>query len=218
MSYDHDITVLLVDDHVLVRGALRLLLEETGRMKVVGEASDGEEAVRQADRLQPDIVVMDIEMPRMNGIEATKRITSSKHGGSVLILSQFDHAEYLEPIMSAGAMGYIKKSDDKDRLIATIDIIASGRMVLPRAALASYNRRKSDAASGPRAMVALLGKSHRGVLELTARGLTARQIADTLFLAPKTVENYRAQLKSRLGFKDRAGLVDFALRAGLLER
>ena len=212
-----DTTVLIVDDHEMMRSGLRMVIEGTGRMEVVGEASNGEDAIRLAEELEPDVILMDIGMPVMDGIEATRRITASGLGPGVLILTRHDHVEYLEPIMSAGAMGFIKKSRPPDELIRSIDLIAAGRTTMPRKAAELYMRRTNDPESGPMARLAHLSDKERKILELTARGFTARQIASKVFLANKTVENYRARLKTKLGVDRRSDLVALALKAGLLQ-
>jgi len=122
-----DTQVLIVDDHEMVRAGLRTIIENTGRMTVVGEAADGEEAIRLAQKHVPDVILMDIDMPRLDGIEATRRISALELGTGVLILTRHDHEEYLEPIMSAGAMGFIRKSRGPEDLVRAVDLIAAGR-------------------------------------------------------------------------------------------
>lgn len=213
-----DTTVLIVDDHEMVRSGLRMVIEGTGRMKVVGEAANGEDALRLARQFEPDVILMDISMPGgIDGIEVTRRITAAGLETNVLILTRHDHVEYLEPIMAAGAMGFMKKSRSPDELVRSIDMIAAGRMTMPREAVELYVQGSRDRNSGPVAQVARLSEKERKILELAARGFTTREIASEMFLADRTVENYRARLKSKLGLKRRSDLVALALKAGLLQ-
>ena len=211
-----DTKVLIVDDHEMVRAGLRAIIENTGRMKVVGEASDGEEAIRLTQRLEPDVILMDIGMPRLDGIEATRRISALDLGAGILILTRHDHEEYLEPIMSAGAMGFIRKSRGPEDLVRSVDLIAAGRTTMPREATQLYMRRRQEFDAQPESPLASLSDQEREILRLTARGFTASQIADKLSLARKTIENYRARLKEKLKLRDRSDWVDFALKSGLL--
>lgn len=211
-----DTKVLIVDDHEMVRAGLRAIIESTGRMKVVAEAADGEEAVRLAKELGPDVILMDIDMPRLDGIEATRRISALELGTGILILTRHDHEEYLEPIMSAGAMGFIKKSRGPEDLIGSVDLIAAGRTTMPREATRIYMRKRREFDAQPESPLSGLNDHEREILRLTARGYTARRIAEKLSLAPKTIENYRARLKDKLELRDRSAWVDLALKSGLL--
>ena len=177
---------------------------------------DGEEAIRLAKKLKPDVILMDIDMPRLDGIEATRRISALELGTGVLILTRHDHKEYLEPIMSAGAMGFIRKSRGPEDLVRAVDLIAAGRTTMPREATELYMRRRRDFDSQPETPVSRLSDQERKILRLTARGYTARQVAEKLHLARKTIENYRARLKEKLGLHDRSDWVDLALKSGLL--
>lgn len=211
-----DTRALIADDHEMVRAGLRAIIEDTGRMEVVAEAADGEEAIRLAKKLKPDVILMDIDMPRLDGIEATRRISALELGTGVLILTRHDHKEYLEPIMSAGAMGFIRKSRGPEDLVRAVDLIAAGRTTMPREATELYMRRRRDFDSQPETPVSRLSDQERKILRLTARGYTARQVAEKLHLARKTIENYRARLKEKLGLHDRSDWVDLALKSGLL--
>ncbi len=211
-----DTRVLIVDDHKMVRAGLRAIIEGTGYMKVVAEAADGKEAIRLAEKLNPDVILMDIDMPRLDGIEATRRISALNLGTGILILTRYDHEEYLEPIMSVGAMGFIKKSRGPEDLVQAVDLIAAGRTTMPREATRLYMRKRQEFDSRPENPVARLSDREREILKLTARGYTARQISDKLFLSPKTIENYRARLKEKLELRGRPEWVDLALKSGLL--
>ena len=211
-----DTKVLIVDDHEMVRAGLRAIIESTGRMKVVGEAADGEEAIRLAQKHEPDVILMDIDMPLLNGIEATRRISALELGTGILILTRHDHGEYLEPIMSAGAMGFIKKSRGPEDLVGAVDLIAAGRTTMPREATRIYMQKRQEFDAQPESPLSSLSDQEREILRLTARGFTASQIADRLSLARKTIENYRARLKGKLKLRDRSDWVDLALKSGLL--
>ena len=211
-----DTKVLIVDDHEMVRAGLRTIIENTGRMQVVGEATDGEEAIRLAQRLEPNVILMDIDMPRVDGIEATRRISALDLDAGILVLTRHDHEEYLEPIMSAGAMGFIRKSRGPEDLIRAVDLIAAGRTTMPREATRLYIRRRREFDAQPESPLASLSDQEREILRLTARGFTARQTGVKLSLAPRTIENYRARLREKLGLHDRSDWVDLALKSGLL--
>ena len=211
-----DTRVLIVDDHEMVRTGLRAIIEGTGRMKVVAEAANGEDAIRLAKEHQPAVVLMDIDMPRLDGIEATRRISALELGTGVLILTRHDHEEYLEPIMSAGAMGFIRKSRGPEDLVRAVDLIAAGRTTMPREATRLYMRKRREFEAQPETPLSRLNDHEREILTLTARGYTARQIAGKLHLAPRTIENYRARLKEKLELHDRSDWVDLALKSGLL--
>ncbi len=211
-----DTRVAIVDDHEMVRAGLRAVIEATGRMKVVAEASSGEEALRVARTLRPDVTLMDISMPVMDGIEATREIAALELDLRILVLTRHDHEEYLEPVMAAGAMGFIRKSRPAEQLIQAIDLVASGRTTMPAKAALLYSRRKERAESEGD-WLARLSEHERKILELTARGYTASEIAPKLVLAPRTVENYRGRMRTKLGLSHRHELVALALKAGLLE-
>ena len=178
-----DTKVLIVDDHEMVRTGLRAIIEGTGRMKVVAEAANGEDAIRLAKEHQPAVVLMDIDMPRLDGIEATRRISALELGTGVLILTRHDHEEYLEPIMSAGAMGFIRKSRGPEDLVRAVDLIAAGRTTMPREATRLYMRKRREFEAQPETPLSRLNDHEREILTLTARGYTARQIAGKLHLA-----------------------------------
>ena len=211
-----DTRVLIVDDHEMVRAGLRAIIEGTGRMKVVAEAANGEDAIRLAKEHRPAVILMDIDMPRLNGIEATRRISALELGTGVLILTRHDHEEYLEPIMSAGAMGFIRKSRGPEDLVRAVDLIAAGRTTMPREATRLYMRKRQEFDAQPETPLSRLNDHEREILRLTARGYTARRIAQKLHLAPRTIENYRARLKEKLELHDRSDWVDLALKSGLL--
>ena len=213
------IRVLLVDDHQVVRAGLRALIEATGHVQVVGEASSGEEAVRKAQTLEPDVVIMDLAMPGRDGIQATRSIAALEFDTRVLVLTIHDEDEFLVPAMEVGAAGFLNKSVADTDLIGAIEAVARGHSYLPRRAAAVIARRTMAEASksGPGSLAAL-SERERSAIELYARGYSAKQAAKEMFVSPKTVEGYIARAKSKLGLKGRRDIVRFALEAGLLER
>ena len=211
--------VLLVDDHHVVRAGLRALLEATGHVDVVGEASSGEEAVRKARTLEPDIVIMDLAMPGMDGVEATQSIAALELDTRVLVLTIHDEDESLVPAMEAGAAGFLNKSAADTDLIGAIEAVGRGHSYLPRRAVALIARRgeREAARSGP-GSIASLSNRERAAIELYARGYSAREAAEEMFVSSKTVEGYIARARVKLGLKGRRDIVRFALEAGLLGR
>ncbi len=208
--------VLLVDDHAVVRAGLRALLEASGRVEVVGEASSGEEAVRKTRSLEPDIVVMDLAMPGMDGVQATRRIAALDLGTKVLVLTIHDEDEFLVPAMEAGAAGFLNKSAADTDLLGALEAVARGHSYLPRRAAALIARRKTVATSGDSRGIEALSERERTAIELYARGFSAREAASEMLVSPKTVEGYIARAKSKLGLDSRRDIVRFALDSGLL--
>ena len=208
--------VLLVDDHAVVRAGLRALLEASGRVEVVGEASSGEEGVRKTRSLEPDIVVMDLAMPGMDGVQATRRIAALDLGTKVLVLTIHDEDEFLVPAMEAGAAGFLNKSAADTDLLGAVEAVARGHSYLPRRAAALIARRKPVATPGDGRGIEALSERERTAIELYARGFSAREAAREMLVSPKTVEGYIARAKSKVGLDSRRDIVRFALDSGLL--
>ncbi|MYA16313.1 MAG: response regulator transcription factor [Gemmatimonadetes bacterium] len=207
--------VLLVDDHKVVRAGLRALLEASGRVEVVGEASSGEEGIEKARTLEPDVVIMDLAMPGIDGVQATRRIAALGIETKVLVLTIHDEDEFLLPALDAGADGFLNKSVADTELLGAIEALLRGHSYLPRRAAALLRRKRSaQASSDPGAEV--LSPRERTVVKLYAQGFTASEMAREVFLSPKTVEGYLARAKKKLGLKNRREIVRFALEAGLL--
>jgi DNA-binding NarL/FixJ family response regulator len=208
--------VLLADDHGLVRAGLRALLEGMPDVTVVAEADNGREALRLVEAHQPNIVLMDISMPDLNGLEATTRITRLFPFVRVIILSMHANEEYVLRALRAGAAGYLLKDAAPDELEAAVAAVAQGHTYLSppisHHVIDEYVRRVSDRPDP----LAHLTLRQREVLQLIAEGQTTRQIADRLGLSTKTVETHRADLMARLDIHDIAGLVRFAIRTGLV--
>jgi len=211
------VRALLVDDHTVVRAGLRALLEASGRAEVVGEASSGEEGVREARSLEPDIVVMDLAMPGMDGVEATRRIAALGIETKILVLTVHDEDEYLVPALDAGADGFLNKSAVDTDLMGAIEAVVRGHSYLPRRASAIIARHEAQRHVASRESVPeALSDRERTVIELTARGFSAAEAGREMHLSRKTVEGYIARAKAKLGLANRRDIVRFALETGLL--
>lgn len=210
------IRILLADDHAVLRAGLRALLAAQDDLEVVGEASDGAEAIRLCQALRPDVVVMDIGMPGVSGIDATARIKRDLPGTKVLILSMHDDRGYLRQVLRVGASGYVLKKAADTELLAAIRAAARGEVFLdPTLAKALVDEVMEPKAAGGEAPA--LSDREREVLRLLAHGHTNQQVADRLCISVKSVETYKARLMEKLGLKGRAELVRHALQHGLLK-
>jgi DNA-binding NarL/FixJ family response regulator len=209
------IRVLLVDDHALVRAGIRSLLGAMAEVEVVGEAASGEEALEIASRERPDVVLMDIAMKRMTGLEAAARLRERHPEIRVVILSMHAGEEYVLQALRAGAVGYLLKDAATGELELALRTVIRGESWLSpsvsRQVVAGYGQRAS-AEAGPEVLTA----RQREVLRLVAGGKSTKEIAFFLNLSVKTVETHRAQIMERLGIRDVASLVRYALRTGLI--
>lgn len=211
------IRVLLADDHAVLRGGLRALLGLEPDMDVVGEVSTGEEAIERVRALRPHVVVMDLAMPGMGGMEATRQVMALDVGTRVLILTSHAEEEYLLPVLEAGASGYVQKtSADKD-LILAVRTVARDEVFLYPSATRLLLRGYKTAGHGENDPLHDLSEREREVLKLTAEGYGSGEIGKKLFLSPKTVDTYRSRLMQKLGLTHRAELVRFALETGVLK-
>ncbi|HWC27577.1 MAG TPA: response regulator transcription factor [Solirubrobacteraceae bacterium] len=207
--------LLIADDHGIVRGGLRLLLERQAGMQVVAEASDGVEAVELALRERPDICVLDVSMPRMTGLQATVEIKMHAPQIAVLLLSMYDDERYLFEALQAGAAGYLLKREADHALVDAVRAVARGEPFMTNAAEPSLVREwMEDDSTGP---VEPLTLREREVLKLIAEAYTNKAIGETLHLSEKTVESHRANLMRKLEMRDRVELVRYAIRRGLIE-
>lgn len=215
------IRVLLVDDHTVLRAGLRMLINAERDMEVVGEAADGEQAVQQAQAVGPDVVLMDIAMPGLNGLEATRRIRQCCPRARVLMLSMHDDEAYLREALEAGATGYTLKQAADTELLAAIRAVARDEIflhpTLTRLMVGELlGKRAQTAAGGGRGTRDILSDREREVLRQIALGYTNQQVADMLGLSVKTVETYKARVMEKLHLRTRAALVRYAVERGLL--
>ncbi len=213
-----EIRVLLAEDHTLVRAGIRALLDSFDGITVVGEASDGREAARQARELQPDVILMDIAMPGLNGLEATSRIARTCPGTRVLILTMHSNEEYVVQALRAGASGYLVKEAATGELHRAISSVARGQTYLsPSISRCTVERLMEDERMSVSSLDQLTPRQ-REILQLLAEGRSTRDIAALLSVSVKTVETHRARLMERLDIRDIPGLVRIAIREGLISR
>jgi DNA-binding NarL/FixJ family response regulator len=217
MSEDQ-IRVVLADDHAIVRAGLKAILGSARDIAVVGEASNGRDAVALAARFHPHVVVMDLTMGEMDGIAATRLIVGSENAPRVLVLTMHPEDEYLVPLLEAAASGYLVKSAADRDLVDAVRAVARGDLyVRPSAArvLARELKKKEEAASD-RSRFEKLTERERDVLRMTAEGYSAPDIGEKLHISPKTVDTYKQRINEKLGLAHRPDYVQFALRIGIL--
>ncbi len=208
--------VLLADDHVLVREGVRRLLEDTGEIRVVGEAGDGREALRLAQKLDPDVAIVDLSMPGLDGIELTRAFAQDMPKVKVIVLTMHANQEYAVRVLQAGARGFIGKGADGNELTAAVLKVARGGTYLPPDLLDSLPERFANN-KGVEDPVAALSDRELQVLKMLAEGRTGKQIGQSLHLSVKTVDTYRARLLTKLGLETTADLIRFALRHKVIE-
>ncbi len=214
------IRVVLADDHAIVRAGLKAVLGTAKDIDVVGEASNGTEAIALAERLHPDVIVMDLTMAEMDGLTATKALAAKGGGTRVLVLTMHAEEEYLVPLLEAGAAGYLVKSAADRELVDAVRTVARGELfVRPAAARVlakGLTNKKKDEHADDRARYEKLTERERDVLRLIAAGYTAPEIGERLFISPKTVDTYKQRINEKLGLAHRADYVKLALKLGLL--
>jgi DNA-binding NarL/FixJ family response regulator len=210
------VSVFLVDDHAVVRDGLKLLLESYAGISVVGEASDGRTAVHCVRDLRPDVVVMDITMPEMDGVEATRQIREECPTAQVIILSMHSTSEHVFRALEAGARGYLVKESAGVEVVDAVIAVKEGRRYLSRKiseqVLDDYVKHRPGPSRSP---LELLSSREREVLQLVVEGKTSAEIGEILFISAKTVETYRSRLMQKLGTSDIPSLVKFAIQHGL---
>ncbi len=208
--------ILLVDDHKLFREGMRSLLEEQASMTVVGQAGDGREGIALAGQLKPDVVIMDVAMPGMNGVEATRKICAMEHGPRVLALSMHADRRFAGEMLEAGAAGYLIKDAAVDELVRAIQTVTHGRVYLtPLVAGLVINNYVRQPPPQTDSAFSVLTPREREVLQLLAEGLATKEVAGRLDVSVKTVETHRAQIMKKLDLHSIAELTKYAVREGL---
>jgi DNA-binding NarL/FixJ family response regulator len=211
------ITVFLADDHAVVRDGLRALLETQPDIRVVGEADNGRDAVRMIEKLHPDVAIIDIAMPVLNGIEAALRIHDLHISARVLILSMHSTSEHIASALNAGVKGYMVKDSAGAELITAVRAVYAGRLYIcekiPHEVVCRYFRDKT--LGEVKSPLMSLSSREREILQLVVEGRSSSEIGALLLLSPKTVETYRSRLMHKLGISDIPGLVKFAIQHGL---
>jgi two-component system response regulator NreC len=211
------IRLLLVDDHEIVRAGLRMLFLAEPDMSIVGEAGSGQEALNLVRELKPDVVLMDVAMPGMTGIEATRQIKETSPDTAVLALTMYEDEQYFFEMLHAGAAGYIPKRAAPDDLVSAIRVVSAGNVFL-YASLAKYlvNEVLNQPATEKGPSVEELTAREREVLIQIAEGYTNREIAEHLVISPKTVDRHRENIMRKLNFHNRVELVKYAIEKGLI--
>jgi two-component system response regulator NreC len=212
------IKLVLADDHAVVRSGLRMLLQAQPDMEIVGEAESGTQALAQVKSLQPDVILMDIQMPGMNGIEATRQIKEAYADTAVLALTMHEDDQYFFEMLQAGASGYLPKRAAPDELVRAIRTVSRGEVFLYPSLATRLVRSYvgGDAGDDSAALVSDLTPREQEVLVLIAEGLTNPEIADQLVISVKTVDRHRENIMRKLNLHNRIELVKYALRQGLI--
>ena len=211
------IRVMLADDHAVLRAGLRALLNAEPDLVVVGEAANGAEAVERATQLRPDVIVMDIQMPKMSGLDATRALRAQGIQSKVLILTMHAESQYLLPLLEAGGAGYVLKSGADTELIEAIRTVHRGEVFLYPAATKLLVDGYLDRSARDEDPYDGLTEREREVLKLVAEGYSGTEIAERLVISPKTVDTYRERIMQKLGMRHRYELVRYALRKGMLK-
>jgi two-component system, NarL family, response regulator NreC len=212
-----NIRVLIADDHAILRAGLRMLIDSQPDMNVIGEAQNGEEAIRLAAEKRPDVVILDITMPGGGGLRAISEIRKNTPLSRVLLLTMHEEPAYLRTALASGAAGYVLKRSVDANLLAAIRAVYKGRSYIDSELASSLlHQAMPDLASPGRAPDEVLSEREVQVLKLVAEGFSSREIADQIFVGVKTVETYRARFAEKLGLNSRADIVRYALEVGLL--
>jgi len=213
-------TIILVDDHVLIREGLSQLLLTFENINVVGEASDGYEAIKLAEKLKPDIMIVDISMPKLRGVEAIKEIKRVSPLTRILVLSMHDREEYIKQSLKNGASGYILKNSASEELKSALKFVLNGQIYLSPAiskSIVSNWLSESIAGGGKKGRDGLLTNREREVLKLLAEGYSNKEVANLLHVSVKTIETHRYRIMEKLELKNFAALVKYAIKEHLIE-
>jgi len=208
--------ILIVDDHGIVREGLKSLLQSQTDMEVVGEGEDGQVAVELAEQLSPDMVIMDMSMPNLNGIEATRLILQHRPNTKVIILSMHSDRHIVKETLEAGASAYVLKSNLFDEMLRALETVAEGgRYLSPRITDVVIDDYVGDSTEDKSAKTPKLTSRERQIVQLVAEGKTIKEIAHILHISPKTADSNRRQIMNKLGFSSMAELTKYAVREGL---
>jgi DNA-binding NarL/FixJ family response regulator len=211
------INVVLADDHTVVRDGLKALLEANFEIKVVGDAATGEQVVDRVNELMPDIVIMDISMPDLNGIDATRRILAQHPEVKVIVLSMLGTADHVFHALEAGARGSLLKESAGRDVMEAVQMVAAGEMYfsqpITQTMVNDYKRAREDSEANP---LASLSMRENEILCMVVEGKTSAEIGQSLHLSPKTVDSYRSRMMQKLGISDMPELIKFAIRHGLI--
>lgn len=214
------IKILIADDHALIRTGIAALLQSYPEFVVVGEATDGNEAVEMVGKVRPDVVLVDLAMPKMNGIEATRQIRERYPNTKVLVLTMHENDEYIYQIFKSGAGGYVLKDSSRDELCNAIRAVAKGEKFfssrVSEIMVQSFVKRSEALPVDLSSADIPLTKREREILSLVVEGLTNQEIADKLFISPRTVDTHRTNIMQKLNLHDVASLVRYAIKHGLV--
>jgi two-component system, NarL family, response regulator NreC len=214
------ITVFVADDHSVVREGLRQMIARNSNLELVGEAVDGEAAVKEIRRLQPEVAILDISMPKISGLECVPLVKNDSPGTAIVILSMFAREMYVQQALSAGARGYVLKTDPWSEIIEAVQMVAQGKYFLSREINSElihgylHNEDRKSAESG---RYDLLSDREQQVFRLVIEGNSTKGIADLLYLSPKTVEKHRANISKKLGLSDPLAMLKFAMKIGVAD-
>ncbi len=213
------IRVLIAEDHLMVRAGIRALLEKAGDIRVLGEASNGQEALAMAEELNPDVLIMDIMMPRLNGIQAAENVRDKKLPTQVLLLSMYSDEGFVHQALQCGVKGYVLKSSVSDELLWAVRAIASGQTYFsgPVSEIVVESAKKQHSTSQDGDPFSSLSPREKEILQLIAEEYTSAEIGKMLFISEKTVEKHRARLMEKLNVRNLAGLVRMAVKYHLVE-
>jgi len=207
----------VADDHTILRQGIKALLENQEEIEVVGEARDGREVIKISEELSPDVILMDIAMPGLNGLEATRRIKKKFPRVKVLVLTMYTHEEYIFQILNAGANGYLVKETAFHDLISAIKAVYRGEAFMSPSISKKVINNYIQVSQGKEEVHDVLTTREREILQLIAEGNSNKEIAKTLFVSPKTVETHRTHIMDKLNIHNSTGLIKYAIRKGIID-